>query len=207
MRTRYTPGCASAREVSTRTTRACGIGERSSRACAIRGSTRSSANLVCPVTLARPSTRRRGWPMTFMAGLSRPRPPRDLLIAVAPAQVADKASRIGREWDEAPRRGAPWRRSEIPACNTRTALRPIGERILQRMEPPQPRLPTVTTCRPSHSTPSTRHESTGWPSRSTAQAPHSPSSQPCFVPHRLSPHAVPRAVSCTARTRLRPARC
>ena len=41
----------------------------------------------------------------------------------------------------------------------------------------------VSTSPPSHSTPRTRHESTGWPSSSTAQAPHSPSSQPCLVPH------------------------
>src|SRR2546421_114764 len=38
--------------------------------------------------------------------------------------------------------------------------------------------------RPSHSTASTRQESCGAPSISTAQAPHSPSSQPCLVPVR-----------------------
>src|SRR5439155_14250580 len=44
---------------------------------------------------------------------------------------------------------------------------------------------TVVTRRPPHSTPSTRHDSTGWSSSRTAHAPHSPSSQPCFVPHRF----------------------
>src|SRR3989442_345976 len=43
----------------------------------------------------------------------------------------------------------------------------------------------AVTRRPPHSTPSTRHDSTGWSSSRTAHAPHSPSSQPCFVPHRF----------------------
>ena len=41
---------------------------------------------------------------------------------------------------------------------------------------------TVSTLRPSHSSAKTRHESTALPSSRTAQAPHSPNSQPCFVP-------------------------
>src|SRR5437762_8545036 len=41
---------------------------------------------------------------------------------------------------------------------------------------------TVLTRRPSQARPSTRQDSTGWPSRSTVQVPHSPSSQPCLVP-------------------------
>jgi hypothetical protein len=56
----------------------------------MRGSAMSSANRVCPVTFARPSTRRRGLPMTFML-----HPPRglldgfeDLLIARAAAQIS-----------------------------------------------------------------------------------------------------------------------
>ena len=44
---------------------------------------------------------------------------------------------------------------------------------------------TVWIERPSHATPIVRHDSTGSPSMSTAQAPHSPSSQPCLVPVRL----------------------
>src|ERR1700730_16579128 len=44
--------------------RACGCGERKSLQCAMRGREMSSANRVCPVTLARASTRRRAWPIT-----------------------------------------------------------------------------------------------------------------------------------------------
>src|SRR4030095_634589 len=43
---------------------------------------------------------------------------------------------------------------------------------------------TVTISVLTASTPSIRHESTGAPSTSTAQVPHSPSSQPCLVPVR-----------------------
>src|SRR5918999_6144226 len=39
--------------------------------CSMRGSTMSSAKRVWPVTLARPSTRRRGLPRTFMRHLFR----------------------------------------------------------------------------------------------------------------------------------------
>src|SRR4030095_8101111 len=45
--------------------------------------------------------------------------------------------------------------------------------------PPTVRLSVLTA-----SPPSIRHESTGTPSTSTAQVPHSPSSQPCLVPVR-----------------------
>src|SRR5947208_11726377 len=41
---------------------------------------------------------------------------------------------------------------------------------------------TVLTRRPAHARPRARQESTGVPSSSTVQVPHSPSSQPCFVP-------------------------
>src|SRR5690349_22089280 len=41
---------------------------------------------------------------------------------------------------------------------------------------------TVFTDLPLHARPSTRQDSTGTPSTSTAQVPHSPSSQPCLVP-------------------------
>src|ERR1051325_2727212 len=43
---------------------------------------------------------------------------------------------------------------------------------------------TVLTRRPAHARPRARQESTGFPSTSTVQVPHSPSSQPCFVPVR-----------------------
>src|SRR6266511_2449657 len=48
--------------------------------------------------------------------------------------------------------------------------------------PPSAIPSTVFTRRPSHARPSTRQESTGVPSTSTVQVPHSPSSQTCFVP-------------------------
>src|SRR5689334_1626299 len=90
VRTRCTPAYATARETSIDSMNACGCGERSSFMCSMRGSTTSSAKRVSPVTLARPSTRRRGLPMTFIG-----HPPRaffdrldDLLVPGAAAQVA-----------------------------------------------------------------------------------------------------------------------
>src|SRR6202140_5825371 len=53
--TASTPGSARARAVSTRRIRACGCGLRRIRPKSIRGSARSSANLVCPLTLAKAS--------------------------------------------------------------------------------------------------------------------------------------------------------
>src|SRR5258706_9442327 len=44
--------------------RACGCGDRNSLQCAMRGKKMSSANRVWPVTFARPSTLRRGMPIT-----------------------------------------------------------------------------------------------------------------------------------------------
>src|SRR5688572_16757398 len=87
--TRCTPGCAFAFSQSMDSIKACGWGERSRRMCSMRGSTTSSAKRVWPVTLARPSTRRRGLPITFMLhspcgffdGLE------DLLIPRAPAKI------------------------------------------------------------------------------------------------------------------------
>src|SRR5881409_884197 len=43
---------------------------------------------------------------------------------------------------------------------------------------------TVCTRRPAQARPNTKQDSTGMPSTSTVQVPHSPSSQPCFVPVR-----------------------
>src|SRR5918999_4143183 len=62
--TATTPGCRSAREVSMRTMRACGSRDRSSLHQSMRGSDRSSAKRVSPVTLATASTLRRGVPTT-----------------------------------------------------------------------------------------------------------------------------------------------
>src|SRR5688572_21411207 len=87
--TRCTPGCFSALEKSILSINACGCGLRKSFVCSMRGSTMSSAKRVWPVTLARPSTRRRGLPRTFMHSLrgffDRLE---DLLVAGAAAEVA-----------------------------------------------------------------------------------------------------------------------
>src|ERR1700694_1208818 len=53
--TATTPGSARARAVSTRRIRACGCGLRRIRPKSMRGNARSSANLVCPLTLAKAS--------------------------------------------------------------------------------------------------------------------------------------------------------
>src|SRR5260370_9403630 len=53
--TASTPGSARARVVSTRRIRARGCGLRRIRPKSIRGNARSSANLVCPLTLAKAS--------------------------------------------------------------------------------------------------------------------------------------------------------
>src|SRR2546428_8037704 len=52
---------------------------------------------------------------------------------------------------------------------------------------------TVLTRWPAQARPSTRQDSTGAPSTSTVQVPHSPSSQPCFVP--VSPRSSRRTPS------------
>src|SRR6266478_9488568 len=70
--------------------RACAWGERSNFMCSMRGRTMSSAKRVWPVTLARPSTRRRGLPMTFMFQPARGFLDRleNLLVPGAAAKVA-----------------------------------------------------------------------------------------------------------------------
>src|SRR5580693_300292 len=60
-----TPGTRAAALVSTARIEACGTVERTRRRKAMRGKVRSSAKRVAPVTLARPSTRRKGLPMRF----------------------------------------------------------------------------------------------------------------------------------------------
>src|ERR1017187_7309337 len=58
---------------------------------------------------------------------------------------------------------------------------------------------TVVTSCPSKATPRARQESTGRPSTSTAQHPHSPSSQPCLVPvSAKSSRRTSRSVLCEA---------
>ena len=58
---------------------------------------------------------------------------------------------------------------------------------------------TVLIDRPEQATPSTKHDSTGCPSIRTAHVPHSPSSQPCFVPVRpRSSRSTSSSVLCGA---------
>src|SRR6187401_1420385 len=58
----------------------------------------------------------------------------------------------------------------------------------------------VFTSRPSASRPSIRQERIERPSTSTAQVPHSPSSQPCFVPVRFrSSRKTSSSVLCGAK--------
>src|SRR5688572_19875547 len=88
--TRCTPGKEAAFEKSIEMILACGCGLRSSRMCSMRGRTMSSAKRVWPVTLARPSTRRRALPRTFIAHpfcrlLDRLE---DLLVAGAAAEIS-----------------------------------------------------------------------------------------------------------------------
>src|SRR5688572_9688793 len=92
VRTRCTPGYAFACSTFTVSISACGCGERSRRMCSMRGRTMSSAKRVCPVTLARPSTLRRGLPMTFMA-----QPLCGLLDGLVDLLVAGTAAEIPRD--------------------------------------------------------------------------------------------------------------
>src|ERR1043165_3448636 len=58
----------------------------------------------------------------------------------------------------------------------------------------------VFTSRPSASRPSIRHDKIERPSTSTAHVPHSPSSQPCFVPVRFrSSRKTSSSVLCGAK--------
>src|SRR5690348_12122012 len=69
--TAFTPGTASACDVSIETMRAWGCGLRSSLAYSMRGKNRSSANFVTPVTLAVASTLRSALPTTAKAAVGR----------------------------------------------------------------------------------------------------------------------------------------
>src|SRR5436190_14511075 len=90
VRTRWTPLWALALSTFTASIRAWGCGERRSFMCSMRGSTMSSAKRVAPVTLARPSTRRRGLPTMFITHPQRTFGDRflDLLVAGAAAQIS-----------------------------------------------------------------------------------------------------------------------
>ena len=166
---------------------------------------RSSAYLVCPVAFARPSTRRRGIPMTLpnvliviprrfrpvgprRSRMMRPRPldrVENLLIARAPADVAGEgfANLIARRLGVS-LRATPRPSGASPTCNTHTATRrnrrtrPAADEGAARSQG----LRRFESSGRGMRRRATRHESCGSPSTSTVQAPHSPSSQPCLVP-------------------------
>src|SRR5687768_18611097 len=116
---------------------ACGRALRSSRICSTRGRTMSSAKRVWPVTLARPSTRRRALPRTFIAHpfcrlLDRLE---DLLVASAAAEmsrdrVLDALARWVRLMLEERLSGHQHPRCAIAAAGGAD----VGDGALQRME-------------------------------------------------------------------------
>src|ERR1700683_1232928 len=96
----------------------------------MRGKKISSANRVCPVTLARASTRRRGTPITFidLAPQSSPSPLPQLQKS-ADNQCTGTNSPKGpnesrRAWDAREKPATPSLSPKSPACNTRTAPPP-----------------------------------------------------------------------------------
>src|SRR5688572_16901914 len=137
VRTRCTPGKDAAFEKSIEIILACGCGLRSSRMCSMRGRTMSSAKRVWPVTLARPSTRRRGLPRTFIAHPLRRFFDgfKNLLVAGTAAQVArdrllDAVARWIRLVLEERLSGHQDARCAIAALGGAE----VGEGALQRME-------------------------------------------------------------------------
>ena len=70
-RTAPTPGCWVAPDRSMARTAACGSGERNMRPYNMPGSTTSTVKRVAPVTLARPSCRATGLPMTERSAFVR----------------------------------------------------------------------------------------------------------------------------------------
>src|SRR6266705_4944737 len=104
--------------------------------CSMRGSTTSSAKRVWPVTLARPSTRRRGLPRTFID------PPRCLFDRLENLLVSGAAAQVSRDRlpDSFPRgilllfeeglRGHQDARRAVAALR----VAEVGERRLQRVQ-------------------------------------------------------------------------
>ena len=165
----------------------------------MRGRMMSSAKRVWPVTLARPSTRRRGLPMTRVRRVivAPPRPSRgrslggrfdrfdDLQVAGAAAQVArqrlaDPLARRMRLAIEQRLRGDQDARRAVAALRGAE----VGEALLQRMQPAVRGEPFDGRDRAGRRTrpPAPGTTAPARRRRSTAQAPHSPSSQPCLVP-------------------------
>src|SRR5712692_1884391 len=137
VRTRCTPGCCCAFSVLISSIKACGWGERSSFVCSMRGRTMSSANRVWPVTLARPSTRRRGLPRTFKLQPSRSFFDRleDLLVSGTTTKISGNclsnpgAARV-RFFHEQRLGGHEDSRSAVAALRGAE----VGERGLQRVQ-------------------------------------------------------------------------
>ena len=172
--TRCTPGCAAAlRDVdATRCARAGAASAAAcSAACAAARCRRRSA--VWPVTLARPSTRRRGLPMTFEARLRSvahgrppvmrrarlPRPPRRSAGSRCSGRGCRRAPPgFARGWGRAPVEQRLRGHQDARACSSRTARRrgrrtpPAAGAARRRVASPS----TVSIARPSHS--SAEHE-------------------------------------------------
>src|SRR5262245_52259125 len=104
--------------------------------CSMRGRTMSSAKRVWPVTLARPSTRRRGLPRTFI------HLPRGFLDCFKDLLITGAAAEVARDglFDSFPRRRRLFfeqrLRGHQDAGRAVAALRgaEVGERGLQRMQ-------------------------------------------------------------------------
>src|ERR1700736_107137 len=90
--TASTPGSARARVVSTRRIRACGWGLRRIRPKSILGSARSSANLVCPLTLAKASGLVSDLPTTVSSSAPAPASRRRQLDGLEDLEVAGAAA-------------------------------------------------------------------------------------------------------------------
>src|SRR3984893_6446992 len=124
--TASTPGSARARVVSTRRIRACGWGLRRIRPKSILGSARSSANLVCPLTLAKASGFVSDLPTTVSSSATALLSRRGQLDRLEDLQVAGAAAEHARE-----------RLLDRVACWLRVAIeqRPGGEQHRRRAVP------------------------------------------------------------------------
>src|SRR5438552_8454022 len=103
----------------------------------MRGNTMSSAKRVCPVTFARPSTRRRGLPTILIVHPTRALLDRldDLLVAGAAAQVAgDRLLDAARRWLRLAREQRLGSKQDARGAIAALRSAEIGKRRLQRMQ-------------------------------------------------------------------------
>src|ERR1700730_77820 len=148
VRSASAPGSARARSMSTCRIRACGCGLRRIRPKSMRGSARSSANFVCPLTLAKASGLISGLPTTENSSSRSVRSDaisvspvgreldglEDLQVAGATAEYAgerllDRVARgMGVSVEQRPG-GEQHRRGAVPALGGAQ----LGKRDLQRM--------------------------------------------------------------------------